>query len=706
MRREKDEPRPTFRCVAVNEGRKCSVANRLTSAAPQEISTCVHDDITRKKMSREDVAAKYKLSQVQVSNLVYKVNNDSYITGVNGRRRAVADWQFEQIKQHIVENMIEETQLTSAEMDDAFNLAAIHNNTIRPGESLSKNTLTALRKRLKATEVIARLLKPTREAAESDPRNFVSLAVAYKVLHKDVDPQLIFNFDATQFKVATKQGKVIIIREELPKGKQVKTKADQGVGMAFFVKYFAIANAAGILGPPVLLVQDKNLDSEAFYHYEMPGGGIGGGPEDMAYVCVCKTRAGNDAFFRFFVEKVLFRFITHIRETYTHLNGHASQQAGKPLRAVVSCDGESKQLSELLKEGDGTLRALAHELNICFLKLPASLSGKLQPCDVMALFMTTRLAIFLMKELTVDNIMQHHGTMYDQLCATLQRERPDGVKKLSGPDSKRIALAVITVCHCLSMKSNADQVRKGFSSTGAYPVSAEATMSCMAATFDHELMQKYEVGLPAFIADFLKRAYVSEDVLVKAGIPRSPIEIKYDEDRAAKNLSVLKPKDLRPINEQRAVFISSDEVLVQLKEQVERAAQAVDKPETMKQLVAAAEKRVKAESAAKIASVVVLVDKLKDRVKGQKKIEKDNKELTATNKRLRAELDAQNKQAAASTTAAKKAKQPDRLHCSSFICTSTVRADNSAAWWHCKLCDIALCNKCKSSQELHMVTHA
>jgi hypothetical protein len=50
-------------------------------------------------------------------------------------------------------------------MDDAFNLAAIDNNAITPGESLSKNTLTALRKRLKATEVIARLSDP-------DPSHF------------------------------------------------------------------------------------------------------------------------------------------------------------------------------------------------------------------------------------------------------------------------------------------------------------------------------------------------------------------------------------------------------------------------------------------------------------------------------------------------------------------------------------------------------
>jgi hypothetical protein len=35
--------------------------NQPFSTAPQEISTCVHNDITIKKMSRKDVAAKYKL---------------------------------------------------------------------------------------------------------------------------------------------------------------------------------------------------------------------------------------------------------------------------------------------------------------------------------------------------------------------------------------------------------------------------------------------------------------------------------------------------------------------------------------------------------------------------------------------------------------------------------------------------------------------
>jgi hypothetical protein len=123
MLREKAEPRATFAFVPVNQARICSVANRFTSTSPQEISTCVHNDITTKKMSHKDVAAKYQLSQAQVKKLVFKVNNNSYITGTVGRRPKVADWQFEQIKQHIVENMIEETPLKSAEMDDAFNLS-------------------------------------------------------------------------------------------------------------------------------------------------------------------------------------------------------------------------------------------------------------------------------------------------------------------------------------------------------------------------------------------------------------------------------------------------------------------------------------------------------------------------------------------------------------------------------------------------------
>ena len=91
MRREKAEARATFVCVPVTEARRCAVMNQPLSKAPQEISTCVHDDRTIKMMSRKDVAAKYKLSQDKVSKLVSKVKKSANITGTMGRRPAVAN---------------------------------------------------------------------------------------------------------------------------------------------------------------------------------------------------------------------------------------------------------------------------------------------------------------------------------------------------------------------------------------------------------------------------------------------------------------------------------------------------------------------------------------------------------------------------------------------------------------------------------------
>jgi hypothetical protein len=60
---------------------------------------------------------------------------------------AFAVWQFEQITQHIVENVLETTPLTSAEMDAALNLAANHNNIIKPSATLEPITPSRLRKR-------------------------------------------------------------------------------------------------------------------------------------------------------------------------------------------------------------------------------------------------------------------------------------------------------------------------------------------------------------------------------------------------------------------------------------------------------------------------------------------------------------------------------------------------------------------------------
>ena len=91
MRREKPEPRATFVCVPVTKARRCAVMNQPFSTAPQEIGTCVHDDITIKNMSFKDVAAKYKLSEDKVTKLVSKVKKNANITGTKGRRPAVAD---------------------------------------------------------------------------------------------------------------------------------------------------------------------------------------------------------------------------------------------------------------------------------------------------------------------------------------------------------------------------------------------------------------------------------------------------------------------------------------------------------------------------------------------------------------------------------------------------------------------------------------
>lgn len=46
------------------------------------VATYVHNDVRTTKMSQEAVAAKYKLSQTQVTKLIFKVINNSNIIRV------------------------------------------------------------------------------------------------------------------------------------------------------------------------------------------------------------------------------------------------------------------------------------------------------------------------------------------------------------------------------------------------------------------------------------------------------------------------------------------------------------------------------------------------------------------------------------------------------------------------------------------------
>ena len=115
---------------------------------------------------------------------------------------AVAVWQFVQIKQHIVENVLETIPLTSAEMDAALNQVAIHNNIIKPGATLGPITSSRLRKRLNAAiELQVEVLK---EQVQEQKKITKDLTAANKRLRAELDTQ---NKQATANTAAAKEAK-------------------------------------------------------------------------------------------------------------------------------------------------------------------------------------------------------------------------------------------------------------------------------------------------------------------------------------------------------------------------------------------------------------------------------------------------------------------------------------------------------------------
>jgi hypothetical protein len=128
---------------------------------------------------------------------------------------------------------------------------------------------TCLKKALKAVGAKKRVAQQKTNAriiAESDPRNFISMFSFASAFSSDLPPEMIFNWDATQFEVGgdAKECKVWIVGEEndgIRKGRQAVTKRSKGK-LNMSIKLYHLHNAAGYCGIPVFVVACASLKAD------------------------------------------------------------------------------------------------------------------------------------------------------------------------------------------------------------------------------------------------------------------------------------------------------------------------------------------------------------------------------------------------------------------------------------------------------------
>jgi hypothetical protein len=163
-------------------------------------------------------------------------------------------------------------------------------------------------------------------------------------------PHMLFNWDATQFRIDLDSNKIVVIEKDEDDDSPISRKSSGS--LAFAIKLYHFHNANGGVAPAVWVVADDSMDEEDCDFFEVAGlNNVAG--NSCGFLCFTKNRSGNINFYNKFLNTIIVPFVTETREMQDCKNID-----GSFCRAFIYCDGEQLQIKyfknddvlEILKE--------------------------------------------------------------------------------------------------------------------------------------------------------------------------------------------------------------------------------------------------------------------------------------------------------------------------------------------------------------------
>ena len=205
-----------------------------------------------------------------------------------------------------------------------------------------------------------RTTEPRRREA-LDVRNFVTTAVQNECYAKDKAPHMLGNMDFTTFGVQYINNELLAtIKED---GDDPVTFCESST-LGLYIKWMYLLTAAGTVGPDVFLLAADSMEVGDFYCGKIAGLSHHHSPDAVGYMCFCKTRAGNAAFYQWFMTEIVTEFVAANRKLLV--------EEDKDQSFFLVMDGEDIQTSSL--ENDTVLKAM-EDYNIDVGKGACSSSG-------------------------------------------------------------------------------------------------------------------------------------------------------------------------------------------------------------------------------------------------------------------------------------------------------------------------------------------
>jgi hypothetical protein len=454
--------------------------------------------------------------------------------------------------------------------------------------------------------------------AESDPRNLFSFAVMNEAFMGTRDATMCFNWDATQYCVDA-EGHATIVKCRGDDDRPATALSAGGLGFA--IKYYHFHNAAGDMAPLVLIVADDTMGEGEFFVQEVAGLSHTQLVDATGFLVFTKTRNCNAAFYRWYAHTVVAPFVLKCREAYGNQNPD-----GTPMRAFVVCDGEPSQITVFQ---EGFILDLMAESLIDFGKSPASCSAITQASDDSDFFKASKKKLVRIRE--SDYI--HPGLDKRLKELLLGRTTIEGENRMTSAKRSLICNSLQQVVYSIQHVLTPEIVKAGYRRIGQFPVSFVTTMSRCTRLISGRDMDNMREQLAGMVDFFRRTGILTEDQMDAANI----LSVN---DEASNG----RPKDDRPLHQQRAVIMNGSDCIAQYRSYInyrdgEPARRAL-----------AAEAREEAR---------LVRERKAEEVRGRKEV-KDAEKLRRANL-TPAEVKAENKLKRAATKAAKLAASMQEL---------------------------------------------
>ncbi len=256
---------------------------------------------------------RYDLNRSTVKTWKTVLENNHYLHSAKGRPASINAAASENIKDFIINRREANNAVKKRELDKSIleGIRTTSESVNRINHDVCAKTLKKIKDNVGTVKVTPQVITPARIKACNDVSMCYTTWIMAKSCLENMPSQLIWNWDATQFVVGggEAESEVYVIKN----GDKSPVSITGNESLSIGVKWMHMGSAAGETVPTVLLVAVDELKATDFYVVKIPGLASTANVGTFGYLCFCKTRVGNSAFFQWFINNIAIETVESSR---------------------------------------------------------------------------------------------------------------------------------------------------------------------------------------------------------------------------------------------------------------------------------------------------------------------------------------------------------------------------------------------------------